>query len=74
MQVMNQYLITQVGDIVAKTMVMEIQRQLAPMFVGKIDHLHQQIQMDLAQKMTSINHMLQESVAHVCSNKVNNDF
>ncbi|XP_017473347.1 PREDICTED: enhancer of mRNA-decapping protein 4 homolog [Rhagoletis zephyria] len=68
-QIMNQYVLTHLGDVVSKVINIEIQRQLAPMLSAKIDHLQQQIQIDVAQKLTAFDLMLKDNISQVCKSK-----
>uniref|UniRef100_A0A1I8PAA0 Uncharacterized protein n=1 Tax=Stomoxys calcitrans TaxID=35570 RepID=A0A1I8PAA0_STOCA len=69
MQIMNQYVLTQFGEMVSKVMTIEIQRQLAPMLAAKIDNLQQQIQLDIAQKLKSFDFMIKENISQACKSK-----
>ncbi|XP_054741449.1 enhancer of mRNA-decapping protein 4 homolog isoform X1 [Anastrepha obliqua] len=68
-QILNQYILTHLGEVVSKVINMEIQRQLAPMLSAKIEHLQQQIQLDVAQKLTAFDLMLKENISQVCKSK-----
>ncbi|KAL9922946.1 enhancer of mRNA-decapping protein 4 homolog isoform X1 [Glossina fuscipes] len=68
-QIMNQYILTQFGEIVSKVMAIEAQRQLVPMLSAKLDALQHQIQIDVGQKLTAFDSMLKENIAQACKNK-----
>ncbi|XP_067625151.1 enhancer of mRNA-decapping protein 4 homolog isoform X2 [Eurosta solidaginis] len=68
-QIMNQYILTHLGEVVSKVINIEIQRQLAPMLSAKIDHLQQQIQIDISQKLTAFDLMLKDNISQVCKSK-----
>lgn len=70
MQIMNQYVLTQFGEMVSKVMTLEIQRQLAPMLAAKLDNMQQQIQLNVAQKLSAFDVMIKENIALACKNKV----
>lgn len=70
MQIMNQYLLTQFGEMVSKVMTIEIQRQLAPMLAAKLDNLQQHIQLDVTQKLSAFDLMIKENIAQACKSKV----
>lgn len=70
MQIMNQYVLTQFGEMVSKVLTIEIQRQLAPMLGAKMDNLQQQMQLDIAQKLKSFDLMIKENIAQACKSKV----
>lgn len=67
---MNQYVLTQLGEVVSKVINIEIQRQLAPMLSAKLDHLQQQIQIDIGQKLSAFDLMINENISKVCKSKV----
>lgn len=68
-QIMNQYILTHFGEVISKVMNMEIQRQLAPMLSAKIDHLQQQLQVDVNQKLSTFDLMLNENISQICKSK-----
>ncbi|XP_012157924.1 enhancer of mRNA-decapping protein 4 homolog [Ceratitis capitata] len=68
-QIMNQYVLTQLGEVVSKVINIEIQRQLAPMLSAKLDHLQQQIQIDIGQKLSAFDLMINENISKVCKSK-----
>lgn len=70
MQIMNQYVLTQIGEMVSKVMTVEIQRQIAPMLSAKLDNMQQQIQLSVAQKLSSFDLMIKENIAQACKSKV----
>lgn len=67
---MNQYVLTQFGEMVSKVMTIEIQRQLAPMLAAKLDNLQQQIQLDVTQKLSAFDLIIKENIAQACKSKV----
>lgn len=69
-QIMNQYILTHFGEVVSKVINIEIQRQLAPMLSAKIDHVQQQLQIDVSQKLTTFDLMLNENISQICKSKV----
>ncbi|XP_073824958.1 enhancer of mRNA-decapping protein 4 homolog Ge-1 [Musca autumnalis] len=69
MQIMNQYVLTQFGEMISKVLTIEIQRQLAPILAAKIDNLQQQIQLDVGQKLKSFDMMIKENIAQACKSK-----
>ncbi|XP_037810826.1 enhancer of mRNA-decapping protein 4 homolog [Lucilia sericata] len=69
MQIMNQYVLTQFGEMVSKVMTLEIQRQLAPMLAAKLDNMQQQIQLNVAQKLSAFDLMIKENIAQACKSK-----
>lgn len=72
MQIMNQYVLTQFGEMVSKVLTIEIQRQLAPMIVAKVDNMQQQIHLDIAQMLKSFDQIIKENIAQACKSKVIN--
>ncbi|KAM7354487.1 enhancer of mRNA-decapping protein 4 homolog Ge-1 isoform 1-T2 [Cochliomyia hominivorax] len=69
MQIMNQYVLTQFGDVVSKVMTLEIQRQLVPMLAAKLDNMQQQIQVNVSQKLSAFDLMIKENIAQACKSK-----
>lgn len=67
---MNQYVLTQFGEMISKVLAIEIQRQLAPILAAKLDNMQQQIQLDVAQKLKSFDMMIKENIAQACKSKV----
>lgn len=47
-----------------------MQRQVMPMLIAKVDGMQQQIQLDVAQKLTSFEILLKENISQVCKSKV----
>uniref|UniRef100_A0A1A9WBH7 Ge1_WD40 domain-containing protein n=1 Tax=Glossina brevipalpis TaxID=37001 RepID=A0A1A9WBH7_9MUSC len=70
-QIMNQYILTQFGEIVSKVMAIEAQRQLVPMLSTKLDALQHQIQVDVGQKLNAFDAVLKDNIAQACKSKVN---
>lgn len=70
MQIMNRYVLTQFGEMMSKVMALETQRQLAPMLAAKLDNMQQQIQLNVAQKLSAFDLMIKENIAQACKSKV----
>ncbi|XP_011207930.2 enhancer of mRNA-decapping protein 4 homolog isoform X1 [Bactrocera dorsalis] len=68
-QIMNQYILTHFGEVVSKVINIEIQRQLVPMLSAKIDHVQQQLQIDVSQKLNTFDLMLNENISQICKSK-----
>lgn len=68
-QLINQFTINRLTEVISKVITIEIQRQIMPMLAAKIDGLQQQIQMDVANKLAAFDMMLKENIAHVCKSK-----
>ncbi|XP_065357524.1 enhancer of mRNA-decapping protein 4 homolog [Calliphora vicina] len=69
MQIMNRYVLTQFGEMMSKVMALETQRQLAPMLAAKLDNMQQQIQLNVAQKLSAFDLMIKENIAQACKSK-----
>ncbi|XP_055837362.1 enhancer of mRNA-decapping protein 4 homolog isoform X4 [Episyrphus balteatus] len=68
-QLINQFTLTRLTEVISKVITIEIQRQIMPMLAAKIDGLQQQIQMDVANKLAAFDMMLKDNIAHVCKSK-----
>ncbi|XP_055918837.1 enhancer of mRNA-decapping protein 4 homolog isoform X4 [Eupeodes corollae] len=68
-QLINQFTLTRLTEVISKVITIEIQRQIMPMLSAKIDGLQQQIQMDVANKLAAFDMMLKDNIAHVCKSK-----
>lgn len=74
LQIINQFLLSQVSDVISKVLTIEMQRQVMPMMAAKIDSMQQQIQIDVAQKLTAFDLMMKENIAQVCKSKASDHF
>lgn len=66
---LNQFLFKQFAEKMSEMLILEIQRQVVPVLVTKLDMIKQQIQLDVSQKLTTTDKILKENIAQVCKSK-----
>ena len=67
---LNQFLFNQFAEKLSNLLIVEIQRHTVPIFVAKLDNIKQQIQTEVAQKLTTTDKVLKENISQVCKSKV----
>lgn len=69
LQTIPQLLYNQISERITSIFVTELQRHTLPLVANVMDNIKQQIQMDIAQKLTSCDQMLRDNIAQVCTSK-----